>query len=479
MPNYSNPPHQQINQMSKSTLAPYKIISALLFTGVALSSSIQAQPAPAIDLYRIPLANEQRLQSIQKNLARWHMGATLVLVKDEQFLRIQVPDVGYFDESVLLSDNSALTYTIPQGQHDYIVDLGQFMKVSRFFFNNESAAGTMQIMSSNSLDPLDSGKWVKLTQPVAFNQGVVPSATFAEVDTRYLLVRFHIIDQGRIGHFGATGPLDITQANIQIGKAEKTEETIKAQSSIIDYDFGAAYTGSRIIYASGGALDGVYNLQDDDPTTSHQFPGDEESIVIIDLRKKTQMRSIAASFNPGQPGTLHLYLTNYLPREFTSDAPTTVATYTNENGHVQRAELAANGDSNFEYFMAAQTPQQIVRVPNDFFFDIKDSYSVDFKGEHSRIHHTFDEIECRYVIVRYTPEKMKPDFKIQTAKYTPGSAQLQIQQAQAAPAPFSFGGIDVIGDVPFDELIFTMDGEPGQSGPPPGNPPSNPPVISR
>ena len=43
--------------------------------------------------------------------------------------------------SILLSDNSALTYTIPQGQHDYIIDLGQFMKVSRFYINNESAAG--------------------------------------------------------------------------------------------------------------------------------------------------------------------------------------------------------------------------------------------------------------------------------------------------------------------------------------------------
>ena len=124
-----------------------------------------------------------------------------MIVKDEQFLRVQVPDVGYFDESVLLSDNSALTYTIPEGQHDYIIDLGQFMKVSRFFFNNESASGTMQLMSSNALDPLETGKWVKLTPLIAFQQGDIPSTTFAEVDTRYLLVRFNIIGEGRIATF--------------------------------------------------------------------------------------------------------------------------------------------------------------------------------------------------------------------------------------------------------------------------------------
>ncbi len=216
--------------MSKSTPTASKIISALFFAGVALilNTSTQAQLAPSINLYRVAGADEQQLQRIPKNLARWHMGATLVLVKDEQFLRIQVPDVGYFDESVLLSDNSALTYTIAQGQHDYIIDLGQFMRVSRFFFNNESAAGTMQIMSSDSLDPLNSGKWVKLTEPAAFNQGVIPSTTFTEVDTQYLLVRFNIIEPGRIGHFGATGSLNITQEKIQVGKDEESEATIKA-----------------------------------------------------------------------------------------------------------------------------------------------------------------------------------------------------------------------------------------------------------
>ena len=467
--------------MSNLILKFKKIIAALFFAGVALSlnTSTQAQSAPPIDLYRVPSPSEKQLQGIPKNLARWHMGATLVIVKDEQFLRVQVPDVGYFDESIQLSDNSALTYTISQGQHDYIIDLGQFMKVSRFYFNNESAAGTMQLMSSNVLDPLEAGKWVKLTQPIAFHQGDIPSTTFAEVDTRYLLVRFNIINKGRIGQFGATGPLNITQANIQLGKGEATEETIKTQSPVIEYDFGAAYTGSRIIYASGGALDSALNLQDDDPTTSYEFPGGEESIAIVDLRKKTQMRTISMNFNAGNQGTLQLYLTNHLPEEFTSDKQTGVATFTNELGHTERAQLAANDDSDFEFFMAAQQQQQIVRVPSDFFYDIEDSFTVEVKGESTRVQHTFDEIERRYVIVRYIPESLKSDYKIQPAKYTLATSDLRIQRAQAAPRPFIFGGIDAIGDVPFDELIFTMDAEQGPAGPPPGSPPGPPVILSQ
>lgn len=140
------------------------------------------------------------------------MGATLVLVKDEQLQRIQVPDVGYFEESVFLSDNSALTYKIAEGAHNYIIDLGQFMSVSRFFLNNQSAGGNFALYSSDTLEEVESGKWATLTQAVNFNRGVIPSITFPEIETRYILIRFNIDKPGLIGNFGATGPLNITQA---------------------------------------------------------------------------------------------------------------------------------------------------------------------------------------------------------------------------------------------------------------------------
>lgn len=122
----------------------------LLLAGLALFScnASHAESAKAVDLYRIPEATAEVLEKIPKNLARWHMGATLVLIKEEQFQRIQIPDVGYFDESIFLSDNSALTYTIGEGTHDYIIDLGQFMRVSRFFINNQSATGSFALFSS-------------------------------------------------------------------------------------------------------------------------------------------------------------------------------------------------------------------------------------------------------------------------------------------------------------------------------------------
>ncbi len=406
------------------------------------------------------------------------MGATLVLVKDEQFQRIQVPDVGYFDESIFLSDNSALTYPISNGQHDYIVDLGQFMRVSRFFLSNESAAGTLQLMSSDTLEPLDSGKWVPLTQPVAFQKGAIPSATFPEVETRYILVRFNIEDAGLIGNFGATGPIDITQADFQVGKGEETDETIKAQSPIIDYDFASAYTGTRFAFVSGGNLDNIFNMADEDPTSAYTFPAGEECVMVIDLRKETQMRTVAAQYTTQQAGLIQIYMVDFLPSHFYAPEQTNDATLTDANGHVQRAELAATGNNAFDFQLAAQSAQEIVRVPQEFFQEIEDSYSMQISANETRSVQIMDELERRFVIFRFVPDSVKQDTHVQQAVYVPGSTQLSIQQAQASPSAISFGQVEVIGDVPFDEIIFTMETEQGEPGGPPEDPPDDPPVIS-
>jgi hypothetical protein len=155
----------------------------------------------------LPLLSVLQAQSdAPLNLARWHRGASLILVNEGQFQRIKISEVQKFTESVLLSDNSALTYEISKGPHDYIIDLGASIRISRFFFNNESAEGTLQLMSANFLAPLESGEWVKLTKPIAFIEGVLPSVNFIEIETRYLLIRFNIETSGRIGHLGTTGP---------------------------------------------------------------------------------------------------------------------------------------------------------------------------------------------------------------------------------------------------------------------------------
>lgn len=101
---------------------------ALLSAATIAPSALTAQSSETVDLYRVPEPTPEQLERIPKNLARWHMGATLILVEDDQFQRIQVPDVGYFDESIFLSDNSALTYTIDPGQHHFIDQLPSYFE---------------------------------------------------------------------------------------------------------------------------------------------------------------------------------------------------------------------------------------------------------------------------------------------------------------------------------------------------------------
>lgn len=449
----------------------------LLLAGVALSSynATQAQSSKTVDLYRIPEAMPETLGKIPKNLARWHMGATLVLIQDEQFQRIQVPDVGYFDESVFLSDNSALTYKIDEGQHNYIIDLGDFMRVSRFFLNNQSAAGTFELLSSDTLEDLDSRFWVKLSDKVSFEKGVIPSVSFTEVETRYILVRFDIESAGTIGNFGATGPLNITQADFNLGKGEAEEEVIQAQSPVIDYDFASGYTGTRIAYISGGDLDTINRLIDEDPTTSYVFPSTEECVIILDLKKETQMRTIVANYRSEVPGLVQVYMVDSLPNYFESPEQIDVATIRRADGSVARLELADNS-SQLEYLMAAQEPREVVRVPEDYFLSIEDSYQARVSADEDRYVQLFDDLERRYVIYRFIPQALESNAAIQTAVYRPGSNELKVQPAQSRG--ISFGQIEVIGQVEFDDLFFTMEAEGGEPGGPPEDPPDDPPVIS-
>lgn len=450
------------------------LATALLLTTASL---LAAQNTPYIDLYRVPDATEADLERIPKNLARWHMGASLVLEQDEQFQQIQVPDVGFFDESVFLSDNSALTYEIRQGTHNYIVDLGQFTQISRFYLTNESASGSFQLFSSDTLEPTSSNKWRKLSNPVEFHDGVMPSTRFPEIETRFVLVRFDISGTGLIGNFGITGPLNINQASIEFGKGDESDDVTRAQSPIIDYDFGGAHTGSRILYVSGGTMDRVFALIDEDPTTNYQFPTNEESVIVMDLRKATQMRSITAEYATSVPGTLQVYMLDTLPTYFSEPEQTGIASYTDEQGMVQRVELASAGD--YKPYLAT-AGKEVIHVPESYFLEIEDSYSTRIQPGHGHMLQMFDDIERRYVIYRFIPEAQTGS-TIQSAKYVPGTDRNSVHTVQASPN--SFGGLQVIGDIEFDDIVLTMNDAPiaptGSVPPntPPRLPPPPPPVT--
>lgn len=465
--------------MNTLTTTLSKWTLGLLLAGISLTAAVShATSSDSVDLYRIPEATPRELDRIPKNLARWHMGATLILVKDEQFQRIQVPDVGYFEESVFLSDNSALTYKIAQGSHDFIIDLGQFMRVSRFFLNNQSAGGNFSLAAADTLEPIDSNQWVKLTPNVKFTNGVIPSATFPEIETRYIHVRFNIENSGLIGNFGATGPLTITKAEFTLGKGADSDEVIKAQSPIIDFDYASSYTGTRVAYVSGGALKDVLNLLDEDPTTTYDFPANEECIIILDMRKEVQIRNFSAQYKTQASGTMQVCFVDHLPSVFENGEQIDVATIEREDGSVARAELAAATDAQFKTFMAAQKPREVVRVPESYFLEIEDTYKTHVGPNVDRHVQIFDDLQRRFVIYRFTPDQIKSNTNIQNALYQPNGQQFQVQRAQAGSG-ISFGQIGVIGDMQIDDIIFTMEADQGEPGGPPEDPPDDPPVISQ
>ena len=455
--------------------------AAFALAALALPADSADAAETSVDLYRVPEPARSDLAKIPKNLARWHMGANLILVENnDQFQRIQVPDVGFFEESVFLSDNSALTYDIERGQHDFIIDLGQFMRVSRFFLNNESAEGSFKLLSSDTLEPLKSGKWVPLTQSVDFDTETVPSVTFPEVETRFILVRLTIVDGGLIGNFGATGPLNITEASFNVGKGEEDDTVEKERSPIIEYDFAPSYTGTRVAFISGGPLENIHNLIDEDPTTDYAFPEDETTVIVLDLRKETQMRTFVANYTATQPGTVQVYLLDHLPTYFDNPERTEIATVRDADGNVRRAELAAGDASGFRHFMAAQQSYEVVSVPESFFKDIENSYSAEAKVGQNRTLKIADDLERRYVIFRFIPDSVDARYEARTADFRSGRDAFRFRRTQAGNDGINFSDVQVIGDIEFDDIIFTMEGnqESEPSGPP-EQPPEDPPVISQ
>lgn len=176
------------------------------------------------------------------------------------------------------------------------------------------------------------------------------------------------------------------------------------------------------------------------------------------------------------PGTVQVYLIDHLPNYFEESEATNVATIDRANGSVARAELASTGNG-FETFMAAQKAREIVHVPESYFLEIEDSYQTHVTADQDRHLQIFDDLERRFAIFRFVPDQVVAENNIQTAVYRPGTDTLTVQRAQAGSSVI-FGQIGVLGDVEFDDLIFTLESEDGEPGGPPEDPPDDPPVIS-
>ncbi|MEM7792755.1 MAG: hypothetical protein AAF546_15220, partial [Verrucomicrobiota bacterium] len=332
--------------------------------------------------------------------------------------------------------------------------------------------------SSDTLEQINSSKWIPLGQPFNFSKGAIPAINFSEIETRYLLVSFDISDAGLIGNFGATGPMNVNQASFNIGKGVQNSSTVqKAPAPVIDFDFASFFTGSRVAFVSGGDIENVHYLLDEDPSTVYTFPEGEESVLILDLRKETKMSGFNSKYKATSPGQVEVYMLDHLPTYFYNKSESNVATIKDQNGMVQRAELAGLSDQDFQNFMAAQRSRRIISVPKSYFENLENAYKADVNASDERTISIINEIERRYVIFRFVPENTDSEAGIQSAVYRPGDASFSLRQAQSGSG-MSFGGVQVIGDVEFEDVFVTMDQQISQPGPP-GNTPASPPQISQ
>lgn len=176
------------------------LLVGLLVLAALPSRGYAKQPEPGEALAPDVIGPE--VQS--KSLARWHGGATLIIVENGKLQRVQLSDVGYFEESVFLSENPALTHTLPTGKYSYIIDLGEVSRLSRFSLNNQSASGKFKLYAADALEEPGSASWKPLTKPIKFQSGTIPAVRFDAMEARYILIQFQITEPGKIGNFGLT-----------------------------------------------------------------------------------------------------------------------------------------------------------------------------------------------------------------------------------------------------------------------------------
>lgn len=177
-----------------------KVLLRLLLPVLALSSQIVCGASSEAQN-----TQQSSPRASTQNLARWNMGAKLILVEDGHFQYISVSDIGDFNESIFLSSNAGLSFQITEGSHNYIIDLGKTARLSCFGLKNRSAKGSFELFTATRLDQLDSPIWHKLEEATAIIPGVLPAITFPEIKARYLLIRFKIETAGKIGHFDLLG----------------------------------------------------------------------------------------------------------------------------------------------------------------------------------------------------------------------------------------------------------------------------------
>jgi len=427
---------------------------ALLGAAACLSSlAFGAEPAPAqpdsletIRLFEVPPPSREELLDHPKNLARWHMGATMYDASGDYLNPLNWQETDSTESmGALMTDDPTARYRVDPGTHRFVIDLGEFFTIERFNFKNFTARGRVELYFSESLEPPEGKAWREAAPPVALTQEEVISPKFTPFEARYLMAELDITQAGDIGNLGAFGNLSVAEVRLKEAKRDEdiaTDATSATNRRPVKLNYASASADSRVSYVSSGQAPASIAMIDDDVETFYQFDDEEENIVIIDLSQQRDVNSVSMLVDSG-PGEFDFFVLNKLPdniekvieereKQLSESDPEPadddMAMIFNQ-GRWEPLLLAQNGDAiggivNF----ASEAIFATVQIPGDFFANLSPTVETTVNGSEERFRIDFANLQGQYLIIRFIP--------------APGSGGVVIYE------------VSLMGDVPADDEYF-------------------------
>ncbi len=386
----------------------------------------------AMRFYEIQPPSIEELELLPKNLARWHLGASLLLpAENGEFRPIRFYQQESVKEARLLQDEIATGFPLEPGVKDVVIDLGDFFPVSRFSALSFSAIGSVSLHGSETLQAFGSNRWVPLGPEIPFARRDYIDLRFPLADIRFLWVRFNTGEPGEVSSLGVMGLVDISRtlmvarpakpkpdAAPDAAPAGETEMNPDADTprpapdsngelpGALAYNFASIYSNSRVVYTSGGDPRLANYLIDDDLLSYYEVPSDNaQAVFVIDLADSNPVDSVSMVMESGN-ATIEGYFVDTLP--FIEPTPQDAETvrFWRDAATGQPLLLASFGDSPVmaDIRFAQTTKARPVNVDPGFFDALGKPVIVNFTSDMDRVKLHIPVSSARYAILRWIPD---------------------------------------------------------------------------
>ncbi len=278
----------------------------------------------AIDLplKKVPPLTAEQAPAYPENLARYHFGAQVEVVPDQDpvsnlELSSKAGDEN-MAEAALLCDDPTVGYALSDGSKTLLVTLSGIENIDTVSFLNHGMKGSLVIATSNSKLPPDSIQWHVVSQQDLAAEAI--KAKVGPTEAKYLKLTFNVTEPGRISALGVYSTPTVRAFTMPRARKFYTDQA--GSFALLSYSLTDLHAKARALYVSSGDdVKQANNMIDDQPATIYTFASnDPQPTVIIDVGEVATLRRISALSAPCQ-GNVDFYLLESLPGSGSGSAP--------------------------------------------------------------------------------------------------------------------------------------------------------------